>query len=546
VVRQQAAGGRLSGALWALLLIAAALAWQLRTQAETLALWDRYVQPGFDARVYMAMADAPGFFTLPPWGLRVLTPALVHVLARPASAEAFLGLALGALMLAGMLFYGYLRALGHARWGALLGVLALGFSPPVADIVAAPFLTEALQIALLIGLLWALEARAPSGVLALLGVLGVLDKEAFLGFAIGAACFEWLRRGTMEQKRIALTRSLALLLPAVATYVLLRKLWVPYLTSEASSWPGSDVFWLAVYRVLAGVGEWGGAALLLGVTPLALLGACRAVARPFLRRMSLLLLFALALPFAASVFTEDRTNVPFFAADIPRLLLYALPVLIHLALVAIDRVWPLWQPRVSLASYPRWLGPLGLVAAGAVLAVCLTQLDPYRRVDLRGPRDGRLVLALCRQSLEFGRRLEVGRPVAYDIALRRFEPSQVAPRYLERMRWFLRTGFGLRPHYQMGPPRMQEPVATLLLPCLRPDDWTLTLRLRSTAPILLEVAVNGRELATLTLEPGDERYRVEVPKDALFRGDNELRLHASLPGIEVADLRVQPKGGARP
>jgi len=157
-------------------------------------------------------------------------------------------------------------------------------------------------------------------------------------------------------------------------------------------------------------------------------------------------------------------------------------------------------------------------------------------------RDGRLVLALCRESLAFGRRLEGGRPVAYEIAQRGYDPSRMAPSYLERMRWFLRTGFGLRPQYPLTPAVMLEPVATMLLPCLRPDDWTLTLWLRTSKPVPLEVAVNGTALANLTLEPGDGRYRVEVPRRALFRGDNELRLRTSAAGLEVTDMRVQPQG----
>jgi hypothetical protein len=327
--------------------------------------------------------------------------------------------------------------------------------------------------------------------------------------------------------------------------VWLHKLWVPYLSPETSSWPDSDVLWLGVYRILSGIEAWGGAALLWGVTPLALLGARRTTARPFLRRMSVFMLLTLALPFAASVYTEDRANVPFFALDIPRLLLYALPPLVHLALLAVDRVWPHLAPQPFSVTYPSWLGPLGLLGAAVLLAVCVGQLDPYRRADLRGPRDGRLVLALCRQSLEFGERLAAGRPVTYDIAERRYEPARMEPRYLERMRWFLRSGFGLRPHYQVGPAQMQEPTATLLLPCLRPADWTLTLRLRSTQPQPLEVALNGRALASLALAAQDERYRVAVPREALFRGDNELRVRAPAPGVEFVDLRIQPQEGVR-
>ena len=91
----------------------------------------------------------------------------------------------------------------------------------------------------------------------------------------------------------------------------------------------------------SGPGASGGAPILLaGLTSLAALGALRAAARPLLRRYGYLLVVAFAAPLAAATYTGEGGPGHFFAADVPRLLIYALPVLIALALVAVDRVWP--------------------------------------------------------------------------------------------------------------------------------------------------------------------------------------------------------------
>lgn len=184
---------------------------------------------------------------------------------------------------------------------------------------------------------------------------------------------------------------------------------------------------------------------------------------------------------------------------------------------------------------------LAALATAAVVAFPLLALDRYRRVDLRGPRDGPLLLAVSRQSLAFARRLEASRTLAYDVATRRFRPGQDEPRYLERMRWFLRDGWGDKPHYATGPATMRARTATLLLPCLRPDEMTLTLLLRAPETAALSVTLNGRELHRAAFA-GDLRLKVRVPAGTLFRGDNVLALVAAgdLAGVALVDLRVQP------
>lgn len=516
----------------AVALMAAALGLQQQRADEDLARWERLVLPGFDARVYQVMAEQPAFFTLPPWGFRVLVPALVHALPGEAGPQAFTAVAWVALMAGALLLFLWLRRLGHAPWLGALAIFACGLTPPVAEAVRSPFLAEPVLWALLLAFLLGLETGAPLGLLAALGVAGVLGKEIFLAFLLLAPLRALIDRGW----RRALVVAAAVMGPALAAYALLRA-WPSWLSPDTSPAPGWDVLWLAVWRILEGWPYWWTTALLLGLTPLALLGALRWAARPFLLRHGWLIVAAWGLPFAASVYTDDRQSVPFFPDDIPRLLIYALPPVVHLALLAL-------RPAVAPPPAPERTSPLlsalgWLVAAGLLLGA-YAGLDPYRRVDLRGPRDGRLVQALCSQSLAFAHRLESGKPVAYDVAARRFDPDRSDPRHLERMRWFLRAGWGERPHYQPGPARTAESRATLLVPCLRPDDWTLTLRLVTPVPQALRLELNGRAVATLDLRPEEPRYQASLPAATLFRGDNELALVSATPGIELEELRLQP------
>lgn len=512
--------------------MAAALGLQQGRADQDLARWERLVLPGFDARVYQVMAEQPAFFTLPPWGFRVLVPALVHLLPGEAGPQAFTAVAWMALMAGALLLFLWLRRLGHAPWLAAAAVFVCGLTPPVAEAVRSPFLAEPVLWALLLAFLLGLESGAPLGLLAALGVAGVLGKEIFLAFLLLAPLRALIERG-WRRAAIAAT---AVMGPALAAYALLRA-WPAWLSPDASPAPGWDVLWLAVWRILEGWPYWWSPALLLGLTPLALLGALRVAARPFLLRHGWLLVAAWGLPFAASVYTDDRQSVPFFPDDIPRLLIYALPPMLHLALLAIRPVST--QPP---APWRRtWaLSALGWLVAASLLLGTYLGLDPYRRVDLRGPRDGRLVQALCSQSLAFARRLDSGKPVAYDVAARRFDPDRSDPRHLERMRWFLRAGWGERPHYQPGPARTAETRATLLVPCLRPDDWTLTLRFVTPVEQELRLELNGRAVATLALTPSEPRYQASLPAALLFRGDNELALVSGTPGLELDELRLQP------
>ena len=497
----------------------------------TLDYYDQYTLPGFDAHVYMAMADAPSVFTLPPWGWRLLTPWLVHTLPLDSS-RGFPWVGHVFLTLSGGLLFLFLRRLGCGPRASLIGVAAFAFAQPVEASVAYPFLAEPLTLFLVLALLWALESGCGAGPLALVATLGALSKEIVI---LLLPVIFFARRDRDGDAR-ALAATLLAGAPAILATFLMRHVWAPARPAPLAA--DTAAFWLALWRLLDGAGEWIPVALLGGLTPLALLGAFRAPGRLLLRRYGYALGVTWALPFAASVYTGDK-SAPFFLDDIPRLLLYALPLVVALALVAWDAAFAHLEPPglrlVYGTSAAMATGLVGL-ALGAMPAFAL---DPYRRADLSGPRDGRLVLTFCRESLAEARRLEQGRQVDYDPERRSFVPRKTYPELMGRMRWFLRDGWGSAAPYGTGPVVALSPRAALVLPCLRPEDLNATLSLQAPRAMPVRVAVNGRMVAELEARPEPDRLRVLVPGGLLFRGDNEVRLLAPEPGVRLLGLRLR-------
>ncbi|HET7293269.1 MAG TPA: hypothetical protein VFM88_12650 [Vicinamibacteria bacterium] len=497
----------------------------------SLDLYDQYSLPGFDAHVYMAMADAPSVFTLPPWGWRLLGPALVHALPLP-SARGFSWVTHAFLTASGGLLFLFLRRLGSGPQAALLGVAAFAFAQPVEASVAYPFLAEPLTLVCVLALLWAVEAGCGAGPLALAATAGALSKEIVI---LLLPVIFFARRDRDGTPR-ALATTLAAAAPAALATFLVRYVWASARPAPLAA--DQEAVWLALWRLVDGAGQWLPAAALSGLTPLAMLGALRAPGRLLLRRYGYGLAVTWALPFAASVYTGEK-SAPFFLDDIPRLLLYALPFVVALALVAWDAAFAHLEPpavRLHYATGAALVTSLLALLLGAWPALAL---DRYRRADLSGPRDGRLVLAFCRESLAEARRLEQGRQVDYDPERRSFVPRKSYPELLGRMRWFLRDGWGPGAPYRVGPVVTRSASAALVLPCLRPEDLNATLSLQAPREMRVRVAVNGRVVGELVARPEPDRLRVLVPGGLLFRGDNELRLLAPEPGLRLLGLRVR-------
>jgi hypothetical protein len=530
---------RHAGTLLALAFALSAVFVQQHRQFDPHIRWDRFSLPGFDAYAYVAMAEHPQFFTVAPWGYRVLTPWLVAALPGVGPARGFYYVTWAALAGAGVFLFLWLRRLGHGPAPALLGVLALGFSPPALDALKYPFVADPLCLLLLLAFLFAFEAGAGLGVLSLLAVLGALSKEILLlplPLLVIAACAS--KRGSRAWPRAALAA-----LPAIIVTLALRRYWVPHLPagSQTPEWASLA---RAIGLIVAAWREWLPLIALGGLLPLALLGALRRRARPFLSRYGYLIVAFGALPFAASVYVGPADQpAMFFSGDIARLTLHLVPFLIALALIGLDRLWP----HITAAPVPRLpAAPWQRVAAACALVLTLFPfffLDRYRRIDLSSTRDGLVVLATTRESLRTAERLERGAHVTFTPEAYRFVPRKSEAPQMGLMRWFLREGWGFQAYYDVKDMRMQAREARILLPCLAPRDSEIVLRLAASSPEQVEALVNDRQLGTVALGASGAELRLHVPAALLFRGDNILTLRRgddSRLGPRVLALTVGP------
>jgi len=478
----------------------------------------------------MAMADAPRFFTLAPWGWRIATPALVHALPMPTE-RGFAAVTHTALVVSGGLLYLFLRRLGCGPTAALVGVAAFAFLRPVEESVAYPFLVEPLTLVLVLLLFLALEAGLGAGPLGLLAALAALSKETTL---LLLPVVYFARRDRDGDERAAVTAVLTAVPAGLATLAL--RHWAPAPAAPLAA--GPDAFWLALWRLIERFPDWAPIALLGGLTPLAASAALRHWGRTLLRRYGWVLLVSWALPFVASVYTGDP-SVPFFLDDIPRLLLYALPPMVALGLAALDAAVAHREAPPPRAAYGNAVAAgSALLALGVALSPVLTQ-DRYRRADLSGPRDGRLVLTFCRESLAEASRLAAGRQVDYEPERRSFLPKKIVPELMGRMRWFLLDGWGRGAAYALGPVVSESPSAAVVVPCLAREDLMASLSLQAPAATRVRVSVNRHLVAELPAGPEPQRHRLLLPGGRLVRGDNELRFDTEAPGLRLLGLRLR-------
>jgi hypothetical protein len=363
--------------------------------------YDRFHIPAFDGHVYVAMAEEPRFFTVAPWGYRVLLPWLLSVLPLPSPVPAFFWSTVLGLTAAGFLLYLYLRRLGNGVLPALLAVAAFGASAPVGQVVRYQFLVEPLTLALEVAFLLALQGGVRTAGLALVALLGALSKEYFL---LLLPMVYLVRRGRDGERR-ALGQALAVAIPCLLATWLLRSWWTPQIAPPLPTFSAGTLR-VALTRFAETHAGWGPATLLHGITPLAFLGAWRARGRALALPAAYLVLATLVSPFL--------NPVAFFAADIRRLLVYALPALLPLAIVALDPLWPRRREAAPAPAAPRRSGRAAAIALLALLGLPLLVLDRYRRIDLQDSSDALRVLAVCRETLRTARELEAGGRFVFD------------------------------------------------------------------------------------------------------------------------------------
>src|SRR5262249_13931669 len=208
----------------AVALAAATVAFQQERQRDPHVAYGRFQLPGFDAYVYVAMAERPSVFTVAPWGHRILVPAIVHALGFRNVVRGFRLVSFAGLALSGGLLFLYLRRRGHADWAALAGVAALGLLPPMARVVETPFFLVPVGVLLFLALLPAIESGAGWGTIALLATLETWAKDGVIVLCLVPALLiaRWPRG-----RAVAVREALAAALPAAALTPLLRAWWTP-------------------------------------------------------------------------------------------------------------------------------------------------------------------------------------------------------------------------------------------------------------------------------------------------------------------------------
>ncbi len=500
--------------------------------------YTRYDLPSFDAYAYVTMADNPRFFSVAPWGYRVLQPLLASGFPARARLGVLRDMTLVALVATGGLLFLFLRRLGHSEPAALLGAAGFALSGPFRHALGGPLLGDGLAAALATAALLAIQSGSSLLVVAALLAAGVYTKEIFLLMPPLVFLARRASHGTQRALRDALVSAL----PALGVFLLLRFHWTPFIQVAHPAWnldlarAGATVFQSGLQSNLLIL-------LLGGLLPLAALGALRRAARPFLLRFGY---WAFLMPVAAVfawINVPGAHPVPLFGSNMERLLLYSLPVLIPLALVALDRFWPNLGP--AAAARPSSRAARGLAAAAIVAALVypFVGLDRYRRLPLHEVRDGPLLMAFCGESIRSARKLERGEEVELAADEKRFAWGISDPGQLFQMRWFLRQGFGPLPHYGVDDIVMREARATLVVPLLRPRDLDLELELESPRPVSVALAVNGMPSGLrLNVPAGRAKHAANLKGSLFFRGDNVLELGAdpgSLAGVKLHALAIR-------
>jgi hypothetical protein len=318
--------------------------------------------PGLDAHIYVAMAEAPSVFTMPPYGYRLGVPWLAHVLPLSLETNFFLLTCLG-LLVALVLGYVLFRELGYSHGLALLGLSFVAAAPEVSVYLKNHFLVDPLALALIVAVLVAIEKRVSAGPTALLLLIASLFKET----AFFAVPVLYLRlAGTRLVDRQAVWWTILISAPAVIAAFTLRFAWggafdaFPYL----SPWEGQRQPWYGSMEAYQAI--WSGLFGYLAV--LAVVNAFSERWRDFVRRYW---------PYAALVIAQ--LLVP---QNSERMLFFAFPVVIPLALGEFQQIrveLPDWFPLLTSLLVVCYVFLPDELAPPLVLVILARVLMDWRR-----------------------------------------------------------------------------------------------------------------------------------------------------------------------
>jgi hypothetical protein len=472
------------------------------------------------------MAEEPRVFTVGPWGYRILLPGLLGALLPPRLiVPGFDWAARASLVLASGLLLAYLRILGATLRAALLAVFAMMLTPSVEAVFANPFLVEPFALMLLLFALIAIEGEASAWVIALALVLLSLSKEIWI-LLLPLIFLKDLPNGA----RSASLKTLRIAAPAFWVGAWMRWIWSPQAGAAAS---GRDLLGLLASS-LSSVAAVAPQFLLGGLTVAAVLALYHEGARNYLARHAFTLPPLLALPLFAAAYTGEGASTSFFADDVRRLLIYAIPFAAALAI----RLDPAQGRPSSLPSSAR----LDRAAQALILALLVAPLalDRYSRIDLSTSRDGPYVLGLTRETLRTARRLDRGDAVVLDPLERKFAWGVSPPSELQKLRFFLRTGFGPLAHYGIHEIKMREASATLIVPVLEPRRLQMTLTMDARAAAWITFLAGGSKVGEALVGPEAIAVTLDVGGAKLFRGDNPIELRCEKAGTALPRiLRIQ-------
>ncbi len=508
--------------LLACLIGAALVTYHHRAHFDPHIVWDGFTLPAFDAHVYVAMAEEPRVFTVGPWGHRILLPALIGAFLPPRLiVPGFEWAARISLVLASGLLFVYLRLLGGTLRAALLAVAAMMVTPSVGAVFANPFLVEPFALMLLLLALVAIEANASAWVIALSLLLLSLSKEIWL-LLLPLIFLKNLGEGLQP----GALRTLRMAAPALWVGLVMRWIWSP---QQGAGTAGSDYVG-ALASIASNIGLFAPQFLLGGLAVPALLALYREEAREYLLRHALTLLPLLALPLFAAAYTGEGAATSFFLDDVCRLLIYVVPFAAALA-VHLD---PAHQRPRDLPPSP-WLQTAAQVLVMASLLAPLA-LDRYSRVDLRASRDGPYVLGLARETLRMARKLDRGETVVLDPAERKFAWGVSPPSELQKLRFFLRNGFGPLAHYGIHDIKMRETAATLVVPVLEPRRVAIRVTMDARESAWVTFLSGGRKVGEALVGPQAVTVTLDVSAALLFRGDNPIEMRCEKAGTALPRL----------